>query len=226
MQTELFETMRKSALDAFRKGQINEIIVILSKYFGTNIYSLKDLFKDDQRRILDYVVVGGLKKAKELYGIIYHDNSALLRFMAETRIPSPRPLRSAAEIVLNMETEEVLSEESPDLEKLQNLLTDAKYLSVMLNSELIALRASERIANGFDTLLETPENMDVLKITIDLVRTVTELPVKLNLWQSQNIAFKIAEGRYVRMKEKNDEASKAWVSAFAELCELIGIRLA
>ena len=55
---------------------------------------------------------------------------------------------------------------------------------------------------------------------------VTELPVPLNLWPSQNVAFKIAQNQYQTHKQNTDEASVAWVSAFAKLCELIGIRLA
>ena len=49
--------------------------------------------------------------------------------------------------------------------------------------------------------------------------------MKLNLWQSQNIAFKIAENQYKNLKEKTDDYSKAWVLAFTELSELLGIRL-
>ena len=75
MQKMMFMTLQNKILSFFERGQINEIIVILSKYFGENTYSLKDMFKDDQRYILDYIVTDGLKKAKELYDIIYHDNS-------------------------------------------------------------------------------------------------------------------------------------------------------
>jgi len=59
--------MRDSLLASFEKGQINEIIVSLTKHFGQYTYSLKDLFKDDQRYILDYITADGLKKAKELF---------------------------------------------------------------------------------------------------------------------------------------------------------------
>ena len=98
------------------------------RYFGKNNYSLKDLFKDDQRFVLDYIVADGLKKAKDLYDIVYHDNSAMLRFMKENRVPSPQPLLSAAEIVLNMEIEQLLLAETPDLERLHKHQRLKKYL--------------------------------------------------------------------------------------------------
>ncbi len=226
MQTRMFNVMREEALACFEKGQINEIIVILAKYFGKNNYSLKDMFKDDQRYILDYIVAGGLKKAKDLYDIIYHDNSALLRFMVETRIPSPKPLRSAAEVILNMEMLKLLSDETTDLEKLQKIIADAKHISVPLDSKLLAYKASEKIAAEFNKLSMAPENIEAIKSISHLIRMITELPIELDLWQSQNTAFKIAQNQYRKIKAQSDVASQAWVTEFSELGKLIGIRLA
>jgi alpha-amylase/alpha-mannosidase (GH57 family) len=225
MPKKLFFSMSSKLTASFEKGQINEIIVDLSKYFGEN-YSLKDLFKDDQRYILEYIVEGGLKKAKELYDIVYHDNSALLRFMKENRIPTPKPLQSAAETVLNMEIEQLLSAETVDLEKLKKLINDSKHLAVTLDFQLLGFQASEKIADEFNKLAEEPENLETLNTITALIRMVRELPIQLDLWQSQNVAFKIAQNQYQTLKTKEDTASQAWVVAFAILCELIGIRLA
>ncbi len=227
MQKQSFDSMREQVLTCFERGQINEIIVLLSKFFGGKYtYSLKDLFKDDQRYILNYIVADGLKKAKELYEIVYHDNSAMLRFMVEARIPSPRPLQAAAQIVLNMEIEQMLSTQTPDLDRLQKLIADAKQLSAALDSELLAFEASEKIAEEFNRLSATPENIDIVRWISRLIQMVSSLPIKLNLWQSQNTAFKIAQNQYRKIKERQDEAAKVWIAEFTHLCELIGIRLA
>ncbi len=226
MQDETFLQMKNDLLSSFEKGQINEIIVLLSKYFGQNIYSLKDMFKDDQEHILNYILTSRLKKAKELYEIVYNDNSTMLRFMKETRIPAPKTLRSAAEIVLNMELEELFSDQTSNFEKLHSTLAEIKNLSVTIDTDLIAYKASEKVTEEFNKLSTAPENIETIRLMNQLLRVVAELPMKLNLWQPQNIAFKIAEDQYQKLKGKQDDASKAWVLAFIKLCELIGIRLA
>ena len=226
MQDETFSQVKDELLSCFEKGQINEIIVLMSKYFGKYVYSLKDLFKDDQRQILNRIVADGLKKARDLYGIVYRDNSAMLRFMREIRVESPKPFRSAAEIVLNMELEQLFSDKTIDIEKLHKCLADIENLSVTIDSDLIAFKASEKVTHEFNKLLAAPKNIETIKRINQLLLVVTELPMKLNLWQSQNIAFKIAENQYTNLKDKTDETSKTWVSAFTQLCELIGIRLA
>lgn len=225
MPQDAFNAMRSEVLGSFEKGQINEIIVSLSKFFGQNTYSLKDMFKDDQRYILDFIVEGGLKKARELYDIIYRDNSAMLRFMKENRIPSPQPFRAAAEIILENEIEQALTSEQVDLERLQKLIENSRSFSVNLNSELLAYQASERIAKEFSELFKTPQDTEKIKSVAKLIETIMQLPLGLNLWQSQNVAFKIAETHLLQMKQRQDESAKAWLGSFSQLCELIGIRL-
>ena len=183
------------------------------------------MFKDDQRLILDFIVADRLKKAKELFGIIYHDNSAMLRFMKENRMPSPKPFRTAAEVILSSEIDQALSTENLDLETLQRLIDNSKSLSINLDWRFLAFKANEKIDNEFDKLSQKPENIETLKKIDSLIRIVNKLPVNLNLWQSQNIAFKIAENQYKDIKNRKDEASQAWVLAFRQLCELIGVRL-
>ncbi len=225
MPEENFNTMRSEVLGSFEKGQINEIIVSLSKFFGQNTYSLKDMFKDDQRYILDFIVEDGLKKARDLYGIIYRDNSAMLRFMKENKMPSPQPFLAAAEIILENEIEQALTAEEVDLERLQRLIVNSRNFAVTLNSELLAFQASEKIAKEFIKLSKTSEDIEKIKGIAELIETILQLPINLNLWQSQNVAFKIAESRFSLMKEHQDEAAKEWVGSFRQLCELIGIRL-
>jgi hypothetical protein len=225
MQNSTFNLMREKLISSFENGQINEIIVALSKYFGHN-YSLKDLFKDDRHYILEFIVADGLRKAQELYEIIYRESSAMLRFMKQNNIPPPKPLQSAAETVLNLQMAELLLAKPADLEKLRKVVDDSKSLSVSLDYKLLPYLASEKITSEFVRFAEEPENLETMNTITALIRLVSELHFELDLWQSQNIAFRIAQNQYQVFKLRQDEFSAAWVSAFWELCNLIGIRLA
>jgi len=221
-----FLALSAKLIDTFEKGQINELLLDISKYFGQT-YSLNDLFKDDQHYILDYIVAEGLKKAQELNAIIYQDNSAILRFMKENRILPPKPLQSAAEVVINLEIKQLLcSQTLVDLEKLQKLINDSKYLTLTLDSQLLGFQASQKITQEFTKLAQTPQNLKTINNLTTLIRLIHELSLPLDLWQSQNILFKIAQNQYQTLKTKADPTSQAWVKAFVTLCELIGIRLA
>jgi hypothetical protein len=124
-----------------------------------------------------------------------------------------------------MELVELLSEENPDLDELHKRISDLKNLSVTLDTKLLAYKASLKITDQFNKLAENPQNLDALKTVSTLIRMVRSVPIDLDLWQAQNVAFKISQNQYRQIKQQPDEASKAWTTAFEQVCELIGIRL-
>ncbi len=221
----LFDTIKNGLLENFSKGEVNETILSLPKHFGNNNYSLKDVFKDDRMRILNIIVQDAAKKAEELNEIIYRDNFAFLRFMNEVGEMPPRPFQKAAEIVLNSEIRKKLKTEEIDLESLRKLISDGKALSIEFESDLLSLEASARIADELKKLLEMPIDAKRLEYIDGLIEILNTLPVKLELWHAQNIAFEVAQKIYKPTKEKNDENSKAWISNFDKLCKSIGIKL-
>ncbi len=225
ISSEAYKTMRKEILNTFEKGQINEAIQLIPKHFGKHTYSLKDLFKDDQRRILDFVIKGGVREAQDLYEMIYHNNITLLRFMKDIRFPAPKPFRVAAEIVLNKRLEQWLDAEEIDVKLLQEVIEDSQRLSVEIESANLSLKASDRISKEFTSLEKNPQDTQLIERINRLIEAISRLPVQLGLWHAQNITFKIIQTQYKNTKEKNQEEAQAWISAFKRLCELIGIKL-
>ncbi len=225
MSEEAFKAMHDEVMGAFKKGLVNEAIMLLSKHFGGSTYSVKDLLKDYQRSILEFVIRASVKKATELYEVIYNDNSATMRFMNEVKAEPPRLLRYAVNVILSSEIRKALSSENMDLELLDRLVTDSKLLSAALDTDLISLEASDRISREMTKLVESPDDLKRLEEVERLATILGNLPMPLNLWKSQNLAFKIARDPYVQIKQRSDENSRKWVSAFEHLAQSLGIRL-
>jgi ribosomal protein L11 methylase PrmA len=145
--------------------------------------------------------------------------------MNEIRIPSPKPFRTASEIVLNDKLSQMLAAEEVNVEELSKLISDSKALSIEFESEFVSLEASEKIVKEFTKLLDTPPDSTKLENLEKLITALNQLPLKLELWHAQNLAFEIAQKTYKLLKEKKDEDSQKWVLAYEKLCKSIGIRL-
>ncbi len=221
----LFKNIKEEILASFNKGEINETILLMPKYFEKNTYSLKDVFRDDQIRILRSIVREAVEKATDLNEIIYRDNSALLHFMNEIRMPPPKPFRMAAEIVINAKIKQLLANQEIDVETLTKLIADSKTFNVQLELDQISLEASKKIVRELQNLLDATANVKKIEDIDKLITALLGLPLKLELWQAQNIAFDIVEKMYNPMKEKKDDSAQAWVLAYQKLCRSIGIRL-
>jgi alpha-amylase/alpha-mannosidase (GH57 family) len=220
-----FKKMRGELLESFKKGEINEIILLMPKFFENNTYSLKDVFKDEQLHILNSIVQEAVKKATDLNEIIFHENSAMLRFMKEIKIPPPKSFRTATEISLNAQILKALTAEEINIELLGKLIADSKMLAVEFESEIISLEASQKIATEFDRILNSVPDSNKVENLDKFVKVLNELQLKLDLWHAQNTAFTITQKIYHPLKEKKDEQSQSWVAAFQKLCLSIGIRL-
>jgi len=223
MKDDAFLAMRNEVVGAFEKGQISETLLLIRKYFEKT-YSLKDLFKDDQESILEFIMQEQVRKAIDLYQTVYKDNFATMRFMNEIRVPLPRELRVAASVSLNADILEALSAESVDAESLSQLVSADKSLAIELDLELIGLVASERIVKELSKIKDTTDTKRVENLD-KLIRELRGLPAKLNLWSAQNMAFEIAESIYRPAKEGGDEGSKRWAAAFEKLCESLEIKV-
>ncbi len=225
MPNDLYISFRDAILTTFEKGGANETIVLISKYFGERTYTLKNMFRDDQRRILNFIEEEARQKAEQLYTIVYNDNAGIMQFMNEIRMPRPDTFRAAADIVLNAKIARALASAKLDLEELRRLVLDSQMLAVQLDAVFLGVQASDRIAEEISDLEKSPLDTKRLYYAAKLVKLLCDMPIKLDLWKSQNVAFRMAQDVYQSTKQKTDEDSKAWAAAFESLTDALGIRL-
>jgi alpha-amylase/alpha-mannosidase (GH57 family) len=221
----LFKNIKEEILASFNKGEINETILFMPKYFEKTTYSLKDVFKDHQIRILESIVQEAVEKATNLNEIIIRDNSAMIHFMKEIGFPVPKPFREIEEMVINAQIKRQLSNQEINTDALSSLITESTTHNIVLDLNQISLEASKKIVKELQNIIEGVPDVKKLEAIEKLISTLQELPLKIELWQAQNIAFTIAEKMYNPLKEKKDDLSQAWVLAFQKLCNSIGIRL-
>ncbi len=221
---EKFKLITDELLSSFDKGEINETILLLPKYFE-NTYSLKDVFRDEQIRIVNSIFQEALENATKLYEIIYRDNSALLHFLNEINIPSPKPFEVAAEIAINDQIKKLLLSPEINTEAFHGIVEESKRFDITLDLNQIAYEASKKIVKELHNVSVNPPDIRQIEKIEDFLVALKELPLTLELWQIQNIAFNITENKYKTLSDKQDDFSKSWVLAYRKLCNLIGIRL-
>lgn len=220
-----YKSIKNEILSNFDKGPETSTIVIVTKAFGENTYTLKNMFKDDRQRIINFIVQGSVKKTEELFVEVYKENAVIMQFLNDLHLPQPGAFRAAANISANAEIARILSSETIDVEALNQAVSNALLRGVEFDTQLLGLKASDRIAKELEEIQKAPSDVKRAEDVEKIVRLLRNTPIRLDFWKSQNTAFKIAQDSYKLMKEKADEASKAWVSAFERLTDALGMRL-
>ncbi len=79
-----FTELMAKVTEEFFAGRFPDVLDALDDYFGEMRYSLKSLFKDEQKRIIDMILANTLQDAEASYHSIYEKHGALMRFLKET----------------------------------------------------------------------------------------------------------------------------------------------
>ena len=213
--------------DTFNRGEFPASLDALEKSMGATCYSLRNLFRDDQRHILSIILESNLANAEGVYRQVYEDNAPLLLFLKDIAVPVPRALAAAAEYVLNATLKREFEESSLNLSRIQNLVDAAKMHGVALEGPMLELtirNRMERIAEGLGKL---PGDLDLLRELDALANLLPLFPFEVNLRIVQNIFFRILREVFPVLQKKARRRYKTavqWTTLFKSLGDKLGVR--
>ncbi|MBW2722119.1 MAG: DUF3536 domain-containing protein, partial [Deltaproteobacteria bacterium] len=144
-----YDLMVKEMSGAFASADFTETIRVLDRNFGASVYSLKSLFPDEQRRILELMLKTTLEETEAAYRQLYEHHAPLLQFLKDTGSPPPKAFYVAAELVLNADLHQTFQDDNLDLNRIEHLLEEAQLEGVSLDStslEYSFRKALERLA--------------------------------------------------------------------------------
>ncbi len=178
----------------FSKVHVLELNELLDKYFGRHYLSLKDLFLEERRQIVNLLSRDVLKKLESAYYEFYEENWGMVEVFKQVELPLPAEYLTSAEYILNQQlNQEVARLESPFTMKkfgrVFEILQRAEELELTLKAE-----ASQKTLDDF--LLQ---RVNKLKAGIKLnllqeIDTILQVDQKLRLGADKRIVQDIFFG--------------------------------
>jgi hypothetical protein len=219
---EAYGTMRDDAVKAFAAGDFAEIVHIMDRHFGTHNYSIRDLFRDEQRKILKLIIGKTLADFEHQYSVMYENSRTIMGFLRDTGMPVPKRFLAAAEIALNLDLQREFSMETVDIEKARRIFDEIRTWNVPMGSINLEFLLRRKIEQMMLEIKKKPNDLNRLAELRGLMEFVGELPVELNYWKVQNRYFEMAGTEYPRFStEAGEEARRVWVEEFRKLGELM-----
>ena len=113
-----YRELAKVMREAFSRADLPDAVHLLEQRFGGQTYSLKNLFKDEQRRVVNEILRPILEALETSHHKAYEIDAPLLRFMSSCHIPIPKEMKVTAEFALNSQLRRALAEVNLDLDHL------------------------------------------------------------------------------------------------------------
>jgi alpha-amylase/alpha-mannosidase (GH57 family) len=218
-----FQLMKSEITEAFEKGALTDIMLLMDKHFGMHTYSLHDLFRDEQRKILELLISSTLEEFETAYRQMYYNSRILMGFLQDAGMPIPKAFYAAAELALNLDLRRALGEK-PDIEQIEEMILQIRRWDVPVNEVDLEFTARHRIEAMMRDLCTRPSDLSLLITTSRVIALLKELPVDMNVWETQNVYYQMAGTTLKERAAKaaaGDEEAAAWIEEFKHLGQLL-----
>jgi alpha-amylase/alpha-mannosidase (GH57 family) len=213
--------------EVFSRAEFPTALLLLEKTIGASTYSLRHLFRDEQRRILQIVLESNLVSAEAVYRQVYDTNAPLLLFLKDLNVPAPRALAAAAEYLLNAALRRAFESPVFELNAIRQLLDATSLHGVTLDADFLEISIRRRMEQIADHFRQQPLEFGALLQLDAIAGLLPDFPFEVNLRTVQNIFFDVLKAVYPQLKMKagrRDRKAKDWVALFQTLGKKLGMR--
>ena len=222
---EHYETMKHDLSEDLRMNGVSSAIRVLDEHFFDPLLSIRALFRDEQRRILNLLCDATLSEAESALRQLHERYDPLMRFHATLGIPLPKVLRTAAEFDVNIQLRRLLDDGELRISDIEEHLREARDEGVALDeTTLMALEHSvERAALA---VAGDPQDIPALERWETLVSLVCASQIRVDLRKPQNEYYRMKKTvRPVVAAGDGSPIASRWLSHFDALGEKLGISL-
>jgi alpha-amylase/alpha-mannosidase (GH57 family) len=218
---ETYKDLKRTLAETFSKADTPAMINAITQAFPESPFSLRTLFRDKQRRIVDSILNESLASASAAYQEIFDNQAPLIRFLNNLGIPVPAAFQSAAEIALNSELKRAFERPEFDIDGIQGSFKEAAATRVKLDVSGLEYALRTRMEKEADAFALQPADLDHTQRFRKLLEFAATLPFPVNLWEVQNLCYRPL---IQAMDELRPQAGEDDVVAQSTLNELAMIR--
>jgi len=225
---EVYQAMLQEVTQAFSMVDFPETIRLLDKHFGTSTYSLRTLFQDEQRKILDLILESPLSETEAIYRQIYETHCPLMHFLTGLGRPLPKAFYSAAEFILNSDLRRELSIHVPDVGRVTGLLDDVTMWQVSLDSEGLSYVLRKTLEEMMMLLVSTTEDNSILKSLMTTIMLAKSMPFNVDFAKVQNMYYSMLQAtrpEFEKRAQQGDKMAREWLTQFISLGKQLSIRV-
>lgn len=212
-----YDRMEKEISDCFERGDTFEIVKLFEKYFEDSSYTLRNLFKDKQRKLINQIIESSFSELEVMFRQFYDNYSSMFGFLSDLSMPV-KEFKTITEYILTIELKNKIMEEKINNAEFHQVLDKAKRLKVEINKAEIEYLLQHQLEKYAKKLQKKPTNMKLLDRLIELTKLMEKTVFDVSLWKTQNMVFAMQK------ELPKTQHDTEWLEKFKTLCHNLKIK--
>src|ERR1051326_4938878 len=224
-----FNAVKQELAGPFNRADFPQVIRLIDKHFVESTYSLRSIFHDDQREILNIIMKSTLAEAEAIYRQLYETHAPMMRFLSDLRAPLPRAFSMTAEFALNSSLRSAFENvDNLNFTRINALLDEARANNVALDGETLGFALRKAITHLSEQFLKNPDDLELMKKLEAAAGLARNLPFDVNIWLSQNNYYRMLQKLFPARLEKalaHDADAREWIEHFIALGRNLSVKV-
>ena len=224
-----FNELQATLIKTFALNPITEIIRTLDEKFGKEYFTLKDIFIEERKKILQILLKDQLEKFGNTYKEMYDQGKGSIYHMQNLGLEIPKEFKISAEYALSHRYNDLLAGsdgfvEAPIVQQIKDINFEAKRMNIAIDKTPSNKNFAKRIITNLNRLTKSFEIQQADTI-IELFEIVEKLDLQIDISEAQNIYYNKIYHRIGDIIENNEKEPRDKDIKFVKLLLNIGSKI-
>lgn len=188
-----FNKIKTELIKTYLMNTLTEIIRALDEYFGKEYFTLKDIFIEERRKILQILLKGKLEKFAQTYQEMYDDGKGAIYNLQGLGLKIPDEFKISAGYALSHKFNDIVAHsggflESDLIQQAMDINFEAKKMDVTLDKKPSNSIFSKKILQNMNRLVHSFE-IQQADVLLEIFDTIEKLELQVDISEAQNIYF-------------------------------------
>ena len=226
---EEYQNLKQSLIKTFMLKPFTEIIRALDEKFGKEYFTLKDIFIEERKKILQILLKDQMEKFADTYKDMYDQGKGSIYHMQSLGLEIPTEFKISAGYALSHKYNDLLAHSDGFVDRsIVQQIMDINFESKKMNIEIDKTPSNNSFAKkiivNLNRLTKSFEIQQADAI-VDLFDIIEKLDLQIDISEAQNIYYNKIYHRIGDIIVNNMESQKEKDIKFVKLLLEIGVRL-
>lgn len=220
MGADNFASMQFRMVKAFEEGRLGDVIGYMQSYFGSEKYTIWQLFSDEKRKVLELIAQESMAELESSLRKSYNSDYQLITALSNNGIPIPNTYKTAFEYILNADLTKCFTSDRVNIKAMERISSELDRWNLKIEDPgKLSRLAGESILKELKRIGSESENVKRIQRLNRMFPLLEKFGLTPNLHKTQNYYFILSS------EERINGNTPEWEEQFKLLGENLGVKV-